>query len=164
MSPPGAQVVKQSDESVKAIGTAVAEALLPTLNGLRDDKEDRHRLANAVETATATANAAMMLSKEIQGKVEAGEKRMDAMLGDGTGENGKLAIMGQNIRKTQDDTAELKGDMKTVLTTMSELKANSARSNTFMDGWKGLMVAGSAVLLVISIVGGIIGMLIKVYR
>lgn len=157
MSPPSAQIVKQSDESVKAIGMAVADAILPALNGLRDDKEDRHRVAGAAESA-------LLMATEVKARTDALEKRMEAMLGDGTGENGKLAIMGQNIRKTQDDTAELKGDMKTVLSTMSELKANSARSNSFMDGWKGLLVAGSAVMLVLSIVGGIVGMLIKVYR
>lgn len=157
MSPPGTQVVKQSAESVEAIGLAIANALKPSFEALREDKDDRHAVRGA-------ADAALLLATEVKARTDALEKRMEAMLGDGTGENGKLAIMGQNIRKTQDDTAELKGDMKTVLSTMSELKANSARSNTFMDGWKGLMVAGSVVLLVISIVGGIIGMLIKVYR
>lgn len=157
MSPTATQIVKQSPESVQEIGLAIATALKPSFEALREDRDDRHAVRSA-------ADQALLLATEVKARTDALEKRMEAMLGDGTGENGKLAIMGQNIRKTQDDTAELKGDMKTVLSTMSELKANSARSNSFMDGWKGLLVAGSAVMLVLSIVGGIVGMLIKVYR
>lgn len=157
MSPPGTQIVRQSPESIEAIGLSIASALRPSFDAMRQDKDDRHAVRNSADSAINLATIAST-------RIDALEKRVDALLGDGTGENGKLAVMGQNIRKTQDDTAELKSDMKVVLSTMSELKANSAKSNTFMDGWRGVMVAGSVILLALSIVGGIIGVLVKIYK
>lgn len=152
-----AQTVSQSPESVKAIGLSVAEALLPSFTALREDKDDRHAVRNSAETALSLATVAAT-------RIDTLEKRVDALLGDGTGENGKLAVMGQTIRKTEDAVNRIENKLDSLSTLSAKLETNTNKSNSFMDGWKGALMAGTVALMCLSIIAGIVGLLVKIYK
>lgn len=164
MAPGTPQIVQQSPESLAALGAAIAASLEPSLDALRQDKNDRHDVRNAVDAALAVAQSALTLATEQRARIDAQEKRMDALLGDGTGENGKLATMGNTLRKTENSVDRIEAKLDTLNTTTAELKATSAKATTFMDGWKGALMVGSVALMCISIIGGIAGAVFKLYH
>lgn len=151
------QVIAKSDESLQVTGQAILNVLQATLEALKEDQASRNGLREYAETAvnlatTATANIANL------------EKRVDALMGDGSGDNGQIASMQKTIRQTEKDMQEVKSDMKTVLSTMSKLETNTDKSKDFMAGWRGVFVALSVAATGLAVVGGIIAVVVKLYH
>jgi hypothetical protein len=155
------QTVKQAPESVQAIGAsvgaAVTDALLPMLTAIRDESVKRHDANDSAQTALDLATVATADLKHLT-------RRVDALLGDGSGDNGQIASMQKTIRKTETDVTEIKGDMKTVLTALAKQETITSKSSSFMDGWKGVAVAIAVAASCFTLIGGIIAVVVWLYK
>ncbi|MFC6644451.1 hypothetical protein ACFQBQ_02370 [Granulicella cerasi] len=140
-----------------AVSTTIAKHLKGSIDALKEDRADRHRVANLAQSANDLAIGN-------KSRIDALDVRMQALIGDGTGENGKLAAMTKSQLQTQLGVEELKGDVKQIKDTVADLKSIGEQSKSAISGGRALMTTLGLLSTFIAVVGGVVAGILWVYK
>jgi len=145
------------NEWLAILSANISKEVAAGMELVKDSKEERHRVANLAQTAVdkATTNGHRITTLE---------ERMEALLGDGTGSNGRLAALSDTLRQTQLDMNEVKGDVKSIKDSISKMEPIAERSKDAMSGGRAIAWALGAFATIITVIGGVVGGVVWLYK
>lgn len=135
-----------------AICKAIVEGNKPLIDSLGYTGDKRHELRNVIESLQHKVY-------EHDGELRLVKGGLITLMGTGDGSTGLVNRLDSEVTSIGSDVAELKGGMKLLNAGMDTLSAEvrqlaltTAKSTSFMDGWKGVGIAITIMAAMISIV------------
>ena len=159
----------QSPIDLKALADSISDGIIrgnaSVISSFTNESDRRHSLANAVQQ---NADKVYQLDKEmvlVKGMLV-------ALIGkDADGTTGLVPRMDSDMRELKTDVVIIKGEMKEMKDDMSAMASNirvildaQGRTNSWMDGWRGVGAAIALGATCVTLIGGVIMALWWLYQ
>jgi hypothetical protein len=155
---------KLTSSLATAVCKGVVEGNAQLIAVLAGEAKLRHDLRNTVDE-----NAHKLW--EHDGELKMLKGVIVSLTGNGDGSTGLVPRMEKDLRGVSEDVSTLKGDVRglkqDVSTIMGDIKAirhGQSVQKSFMDGWKGVAVALGIVATCITVIGGIVALVLRVWK
>jgi hypothetical protein len=158
-----------SQIDLKALSESIADGIIRgnsgVVTGFTTESDRRHRLADAIQSNT---DKVYQLDKEmvlVKGMLV-------ALIGkDADGSSGLVPRMDSDMKELKTDVVIIKGEMREMKDDVASMAANikvimdsQGKTNSWLDGWRGVGFAIGFAATVIAVVGGIVSGLLWLYH